>query len=190
MSIVIKVFKIITRAFLYISYASITVLAALTVFDVLRRFMFSRTMIGLPEWSQMLLIISMTAMAHAMVEGRFVAVSALVERFPKKINIGLEIVMGLLSFVFFGIVGTQLIGQIDSSILFRETYFMLGVPRWPFYGVLGASFLAMLLSTVVYVYEKIINFKSIGDKDIFEENPDLAILAFSDYADKKDKEAE
>ena len=182
----LKILKWITRIFQYVSYASISVLTILTVVDVVRRFIFSRTLTGVTEWSQMLLIVSMTAMAHALVEGRFINVGVLVDRFPKKVNLAFEVFMGAVSFAFFFVVGYQLIGQIESSIRFREAYFMLGTPRWPFYGILGVAFLACALGTVVFVIERILNFKAPGDKDVFDENPDLAILAFSDY--KHDKE--
>ena len=180
MSSVIKFLKLITRVVMYISYASITVLAALTVFDVVRRFIFSRTLTGVTEWSQMLLIISMTAMAQAMVEGRFINVGVLVDRFPKKINIAFELLMGFISFAFFIVVGWQLINQIESSIRFKEAYFMLGTPRWPFYLILGIAFLACALSTIIYVYERIVNFKSAKDKTLLDDNPDLAILGVTE----------
>ena len=179
MSIVAKALRFITRIFLYISYLAIAVLAVMTVADVVRRFLFGLTMNGVTEYSQMLLIISMTAMAYALVEVRFIAVNVLVERFPKVVNLTIEVFMGLVSLAFFVLVGLQMIGQIDSSILFGESYFMIGVPKWPMYAALGASFLACTLATIVYVFERIINYKDRSEKTVFDDNPDLAILALT-----------
>ena len=180
MSIAAKVLKIITRIFLYISYLATSVLAVMTVVDVVRRFILGLTLNGVAEYSQMLLIVSMTAMAHALVEGRFIHVSVLVDRFPKKINLALEAVMGVLSFAFFILVGIQLFNQIAFSIQTGEAYFMVKVPRWPLYAALGASFLACSLGTIIYVYERFINYRDPKEKTVFDENPDLAILALSD----------
>ena len=185
MSIVIKVLKIITRVFLYISYVSIGALGIMTVVDVVRRSIFGATMNGVTEFSQMFLIVSMTSMAYAMVDGRFINVNVLVDRFPKKINLFIEVFMGVLSLAFFVIVGIMLFNQISGAIEFGESYFMIKVPKWPMYVILGASFLACVPATVVYVYERIVNFKDKSEKTAFDENPDLAILAFTedDYVD-------
>ena len=179
MSTVTKALKIITRIFLYISYLSISVMAVMTVIDVVRRTIFGLTMNGAAEYSQMLLIVSMTAMAHALVEGRFIAVNVLVDRFPKAINLFIEVLMGVLSFAFFLLVGIQLFRQIPQALKTGEAYFMLKKPKWPMYAALGASFLACVPAVIVYTYERIINFKSHKEKTVFDENPDLAILAFS-----------
>ena len=186
MSIVAKVLKFITRIFMYVSYLATTVLAIMTVVDVVRRFIFGLTLNGVAEYSQMLLIISMTAMAHAMVEGRFIVVNVLVDRFPKKLNLAIEVLMGLLSFAFFILVGVQLFNQIGFALQSGEAYFMIKIPKWPLYAALGASFMACALSTIVYVYERIKNYKDPKEKTVFDENPDLAILAFSDAANPQE----
>ena len=183
MSIAAKVLRTITRIFLYISYLATAVLAVMTVVDVVRRFIFGLTLNGVAEYSQMLLIISMTAMAHALVEGRFINVSVLVDKFPKTLNLIVEVVMGTLSMTFFVLVGIQLFNQIPFSIQQSEAYFMVKIPRWPLYAALGASFIACALGTVAYIYERIINYKDPKEKTVFDENPDLAILAFSDAVD-------
>jgi len=184
MSIVARVLKIITRIFLYISYLATAVMAVMTVVDVVRRFIFGLTLNGVAEYSQMLLIISMTAMAHALVEGRFINVNVLVDRFPKKLNLFVEIIMGILSCAFFVLVGVQLFNQIAFAMQSGEAYFMVKVPKWPLYTALGASFVACALGTIVYVYERIINFKDPKEKTVFDDNPDLAILAFTDAGEQ------
>ena len=183
MSIVAKIIKVITRIFMYISYASISVLAVMTVFDVVRRMVFNRTLTGVTEYSQILLIISMASMAHALIEGRFIGVGVLVERFPKSINIAIEIIMGAASFAFFTIVGSRIINEIGMLRFTNKAYFMIKLPEWPFYLALGASFLACALGTIAYVYDRIVNFKSKDEKTIFDDNPDLAILALTDDED-------
>ena len=180
LKVIMSILKVVTRIFLYISYFSISVMTVMTVIDVVRRYFFGLTMNGMPEYSQMLLIVCMAAMAYALVDGRFIAVGILVERFPKVINLAIEILMGVLSFAFFMLVGIQTIGQIRSSIQFNELYFMIGVPKWPMYGALGASFLACTPAVIVYVYDRIVNFKDRNEKTVFDDNPDLAILAYSE----------
>ena len=174
-----KVIKKVTHVVQYISYASITLMMLLTTVDVIRRFVFGRTMTGVTDYSQILLIISMTAMAHALVERRFVIVSEFVEKFPKWVNFGIELFMGAVSFLYFFIVGWKLLDQIDSSIKFKEAYFMVKIVRWPFYGVLGIAFLACALGTIVYLYDRIDEF--LHPKDLrMIDNPELAGLGLTE----------
>jgi TRAP-type C4-dicarboxylate transport system permease small subunit len=114
------------------------------------------------------------------VDGRFIVVNILVDRFPKKLNLIIEVLMGVLSLAFFLLVGIQLFRQIEGAIAHGESYFMIGVPKWPMYAALGASFLACIPATIVYVDDRIVNFKDPKKKTVFDENPDLAILAFAD----------
>jgi len=174
----VNVIKKITQYIQYVSYASISALALLTVVDVVRRFVFNRTLTGVTEYSQMLLVISMTAMAHALVERRFIIVGEFVEKFPKWVNFANEILMDVISFVFFLVVGWKLIGQIESSIRFNEAYFMVKVVRWPFYGILGFAFLACALAIIAYTYERVDNFlHPPAEKGLLDEAPELAIVA-------------
>ena len=183
MSVFIKILKTISRSLLYVSYAAIGVMAVMTVFNVIMRYVFNNPAKGVTEVSQMLLIIAMTALAHSCVEGRFIAVGAFVDRVPKKLNISIEIAMGAIALAFFFFVGWQLLVQVGVSISTHEAYFMIKAPRWPMYLVLGISFLATALATIAYVIERLQNFTPAKEKNVFDENPDLAILALSDEED-------
>ena len=183
---VVKVIRKFTEYIQYISYASISLLALLTVVDVVRRFIFGVTMSAVPEYSQILLIISMTAMGYALVERRFIVVNEFVDKFPKWLNLAMEIFMGVVSCAFFGVVGYMLVIRIESSIRFREAYFMIGVPKWPFIGILGVSFLACALATVIYVYERVANYKAPEDRSFIDE-PELSILGLTEDDIKNDE---
>lgn len=186
MSVFLKTLRSITRGFIYVCYASLVVLMVMTVVDVIMRYVFNKPSSGVTEWSQMLLIICMTAMAHALVDGRFVLVGTIVDKFPKKVNFAFEIIMGAISFTFFFIVGYQLMKMVGNSMSHNELYFIIKTPKWPMYLILGASFLATALATIVYVIERITNYTPPQEKTVFDENPDLAILALSDEALEKE----
>ena len=183
MSVTLKTIRLVSRSLLYVSYAAITVMAVMTVFNVIMRYVFKSPASGVTEISQMLLIISMTALAHSCIEKRFIAVGAFVDRFPKKANLSVDIIMGAIAFAFFIFVGWQLLVQVGVSMRTNEAYFMIKVPRWPMYLVLGISFLSTGLATIVYVIERLQNFSPAKEKNVFDENPDLAILALSDDDD-------
>lgn len=183
MSVLLKTLRTVARVLLYISYAAIAVMAVMTVFNVIMRYIFKSPASGVTEISQMLLIIAMTALAYACIDGRFIAVDAFVGRFPKNANLTIEIIMGIIGFAFFFFVGWQLLHQVSVSISTHEAYFMIKAPRWPMYLILGISFIATALATIVYVVERFRNFTSSKDKNVFDENPDLAILALSDDDD-------
>ena len=167
--------RILTRLFMYVSYAALLALLILTVVDVVRRLIFGVALTGVTEYSQMFLIVALCAMAHSIIEGKFIIVNTLVEKFPKWLNITFEIVMGATSLAFFAVVGWQLVLQVESSKLFREAYFMVNVPRWPMYAVLGAALLACALATVVFVYERIVNYKDPKQKNALDD-PEIAHL--------------
>ena len=180
MSGLLGALKWVSRIFMYVCYGAILVLLCMTVWDVIMRYVFNKPNSGVTEVSQMLLIITMTALAHAIVEGRYVAVGVLVDRLPKKGNFAVEIIMAAVAITFFFIAGYQLILMTGVSIRLHEAYFVIKTPRWPFYLVLGISFLACIPATFVYVVERIKNYRPPQEVDFFEENPDLAILAFVD----------
>ena len=189
MPMVIRVLKVIIHMTQFISYASITILMVLTVVDIVRRYVFSMAMNGVTEFSQMLLIISMTALAHALVEKRFVTVGEFVAKFPRWLDLAIELFMGVVSFAFFVIVGWMLFGQIESSIRLKEAYFMIKVVKWPFYGVLGLAFVSCALAVIVYVYERVVEFfRNAGEKSFIDE-PELSILGLTEE-DLKGKEGE
>ena len=180
MPMVIRVMKVIIHLIQFISYAAITCLMVLTVVDIVRRYVFSMAMNGVTEFSQMLLIISMTALAHALAEKRFVAVGEFVAKFPRWVDFAIELIMGIISFAFFVIVGWMLFGQIESSIKLKEAYFMIKVVKWPFYGVLGLAFASCALAVIVYVYERVVEFfRNAGEKSFIDE-PELSILGLTE----------
>ncbi len=181
-----EILKSVTRVLLVISCITILILAAITVYDVIMRAIFNNPNSGVSEWGQILLMVSMTCLGYTFADGRSISVGVLVDRFPKKINIAFEIIMGVLSFVFFILVGWQLIKYIDTAIKFNRAYFVIKVPFWPMYLALGVSFFGAALGTISYVVDRIVNFKDPKDKDIFEENPDLAILVHAEQIDNNE----
>jgi len=159
MSVFLKVLKTVTRYVMYVCYCSVMAMMALTVFNVIRRYIIQNPLSGSTEWSQIFLIICMTALAHAVTEGRFVAVDTIVNKFPRPANIAVEIIAGGIAIVFFAVVGSQLLVQGGASMASGETYYVITAPRWPVYFVFGIAFLSCILGTIVYVIERIRNLK-------------------------------
>ena len=180
MKVLLAALKWPPRALIFVSYAAILVLLCLTVWDVVNRYVFSKTTSGVTEVSQILLVISTAAIAHAIVEGRYIQVGVIVDRLPKVGNFVFEIVMAALAIFYFFIVGWQLLELTTLSVKLNEYYLVSKIPRWPMYLIMGISFLACILATVVYVIERIRNYKPPTEVDFFDENPDLAILALAE----------
>jgi len=185
MSVFLKVLRGICTVLVVISCAAILVLAALTTYNVVMRYILSKPVTGATEWSQMLLIISMLAMGIAVADGRAIRVGMVVDRFPKRVNVAFEIIMGLIALAFFALVGWMLIARLGWLIERGKAYLYLGWPEWPMYLALGISFLSCALGTIVFAVNSIVNFKSAKDKDVFDENPDLAILALANEEDAR-----
>ena len=180
MTLAFKVMKTITKYLMYVSCVATLVLLVMTVASVVIRYIFGIGFIWVTEWSQMMLIIAMTAMSRSLLEGRFVSVGAVVDNFPKKANLAIEILMGALAIVFFLIVGVQFIIAIEMAMVGHSQYFVIKVVKWPMYAVMGVSFLACAMATIVYVVERIKNYVDPKSKTVFDENPDLAILALTE----------
>ena len=179
MSVLLKALRGVCTVLVIISCAAILVLAALTTYNVVMRYILSRPVTGATEWSQMLLIISMLAMGIAVADGRAIRVGMVVDRFPKRVNVVFEIIMGFIALAFFTLVGWMLIARLGWLIERGKAYLYLGWPEWPLYLALGISFLSCALGTIVFAVNSIVNFKDAKEKDIFDENPDLAILALA-----------
>ena len=176
MGVLIKVLKGICYAFLIVCCIAITVLMFFTVFNVIMRYVFGRPNSGVAEWSQILLIISMTGMGYAVADGRATRVGILVDHFPKNANIAFELATGIVGIAFFALSGWRLMVAIESSIRFREAYFFIGFPRWPAYCALGLAFLSTAVGAVVFVYTRVTSYKPPAARGMLDDNPDLAGL--------------
>ena len=185
MAVLLKLLKGFCYFFLIISCICIALLAIWTVYDVIMRFLFNRPNSGLPEWSQVLLIVSIVCMGFAVADGRATRVDVLVNKFPKNLNIAFEIIMGLAGFVFFALCGWRLLAQIESSINRGEAYFFIGFPRWPCYGALGFAFLSSAVGSVHFTIKSVVDFKAPKARGSLVDDPELAILADMDAESNK-----
>ena len=180
MSVFLKVLKTVCLVFMIISCIVTVTLALFTTYNVVMRYVFGKPSSGVAEWSQMLLILSMTCLGYTFLDGRAIRVDVLVERFPRKINMAFELVAGIISFIFFIIVGYRLFIRIEMAMKFKEAYFVIKFPKWPMYAALGVSFFTAALGTVSFVITRISAIRTPKDKDILLDNPELAILALNE----------
>ena len=186
----IKLLKGICHVCLIICCIAVTVLMLFTVYNVIMRYVFSNPNSGVAEWSQILLIISMTGMGFAVADGRATRVGILVDRFPKKLNIAFEIITGIIGIAFFAISGWRLFVAIESSIRFREAYFFIGFPRWPSYLALGIAFSSAAIGSVVFMHKSVTQFKPAVARGMLEDNPEIAILMADGNPLEEGKESE
>ena len=183
-SVFLKVLRIVCIVFMIISCIVTVVLALFTTYNVVMRYLFGKPNSGVAEWSQMLLILSMTCLGYTFLDGRAIRVGVLVDRFPRNINLTFELVAGLLSFLFFILVGWRLFARIDMAMKFKEAYFVIKVAKWPMYAGLGASFFSAAVGTVSFVITRILEILHPKEKDNLLDNPEFAILALSDDGDE------
>ena len=180
MSLFLRILKTVCLVFMIISCVVTVGLALFTTYNVIMRYVFGRPSSGVAEWSQMLLILSMTCLGYTYLDGRAIRVGVLVDRFPRKVSIIFELVAGIVSFVFFVLVGYRLLVRIEMAMKFKEAYFVIKVQKWPMYAALGVSFFTAALGTVHFVITKIKDASDPKGKDVLQDNPELAILALSD----------
>ena len=182
MSVFLKVLRTVCLVFLIFSCITIIALAILTTYNVIMRFFLGKPNSGVVEWSQMILIASMACLGYTFLDGRAIRVGVLVDTFPDKLNIAFEIFTGIVSFAFCILVGWRLFARIEIAMRFKEAYYVVGVPRWPMFAALGASFFSAALGTVSFVITKVLDIKTPKGKDIIRDNPELAFLALEEDA--------
>ncbi len=152
----------------YVAGAAIVIMMLITCIDILLRlavtlhtehgWKFLAPFQPLPGTYELVCFLGSTAaafaMAHTLVESGHVAVSVLVRLFSKKIQAIIQVVTGLLSFIFFGLLCWQSIVYAQKLKQWGEVSMTLELPYYPFvYGMAFGAF-AVCLVLLLRIIEK------------------------------------
>lgn len=144
--------RITTSARLLVMIATVSIMA-ITVVDVVLRKFFSSPIMGVPEYSQMLMVVILLGAASTGMNDGHIKIDILYNIFPKKMKAVCDMVTTGLSFAISLIIATRsLLEGVDAYG--RGIYFLtVRVLRAPFYFVYSAAFLILCMALVVLFIE-------------------------------------
>ena len=140
--------RITTYARLFVMIATVSIMA-ITVVDVVLRKFFSSPIMGVPEFSQMLMVVILLGAASTGMNDGHIKIDILYNIYPKKVKVVCDMVTTALSFIVSMAIATRsLIEGIDAYE--RGIYFLtVRVLRAPFYFVFSAAFIILCMALVI-----------------------------------------
>lgn len=134
-----------------IGLAAIIFMMGLVVVDVILRTFFKTGIVGATELAQMMLIGCLPLGAICLLEGRDIKMDILVSKLsalPREIIITITYILE--AFILFVLCAQTFAGSVYQKT-YMTTFSMLGIPQYPFFYLLGASYGLCGVSVVVLV---------------------------------------
>jgi len=126
------------------------VMMALITTDVILRYVFNSPLRGVYEIVEVILVIVVSfGMAYTAMQKGMVAVEVLVERYPPRVRVIIDIFNSLAGLALFSLISWKTAEQAMTYRAAGETTYVSGLPLYPF--VLVVSFGAALLSLVLFI---------------------------------------
>jgi len=126
------------------------VMMALITTDVILRYVFNSPLRGVYEIVEVILVIVVSfGMAYTAMQKGMVAVEVLVERYPPRVRVIVDIFNSLAGLALFSLISWKTAEQAMTYRAAGETTYVSGLPLYPF--VLVVSFGAALLSLVLFI---------------------------------------
>jgi len=147
----VKVVKFISNVFLAIGGAGVILMLVIVVADVIMRTFFSSPIIGATELAMILMLVFTTGISGAILNGRTVKVDFLVEKFPPRVRIIVDVAMYVISAAMFSMLAW---GAYEGALFARsigQRYMFLRFPHYPLRYLLAFSFLIATLATVAAI---------------------------------------
>lgn len=150
-----KVIRFLSRAAAYISSIIIAVIMLLTVADVFMRYVFSRPISGTTELTEFMLVILVLSVVPTALANRHVSVDIVTSRLTPKGRALFDAVTLIASSWLVAIMGWR---------AFKACFFMihndvrsptLDIPVYPFYVVLGVTFILLFIVMIALIVQRI-----------------------------------
>lgn len=136
------------RGLTAVAAACLTVMAVLTVLDVLGRYLLNRPLQGALELSEFAMaLLVFFGLGLTGLTGRQVVVDILYERFPPRLRASADTVNALLSVALWGLIAWRSVDQARHLRLRGEVSTLLALPAYPFLyaAALGCAVMALAL---------------------------------------------
>ncbi len=141
--------------------AAIIALMAVTVADVILRHTVSISILGVTEFSQILMVIIMLATGSTALKDGHIKVDILMNRCTMKVQYLVGIFTSLLAAFISLLMSMRAFAETGRAIREHQTYISLGLVKWPFFGMFAVS-MGILAFAAVAVGIK--NFHSLTDE--------------------------
>lgn len=162
---VIKLFEKLVKLLSQIAMVICMLAAAITVgmvtIDVLRRLIFKTALIGTTEYTQLLFIMMVFAVAATTMRGEHTAVDLFTKKMPKTVRVVVCIFNDLLSLAVCVFLAVGSLKLVAFSKISKASYAMIGVPEWPLMMGFGIAFAIAALSFILFL-----------KRDLHNEYPD------------------
>jgi len=155
----IKIAKVIANIARYIVEAAIVFIMLLTVADVLSRLILNRSILGVAEFSQMLMAIILLAAGYTAIRDEHIKVDIVMNMLTEKAQKIFTIIASILSAGICGLIASRSYIEVARAIREHQTYVTLGFVKWPFFLMYALAMTVMAISAIAIVFEKIIELK-------------------------------
>lgn len=148
-----KIFRFISRLLGYIAAVILGFMMMLTVVDVFFRYILNAPLTGAIEVSELLMVVLVfPALGWIAIERSHIRVDLLVSRWPKRVQMIVEIITLLLTLGTYAYITWQ---SLLESRNVDMTTSLLSIPEAPFHWVMTAGFLMLCLAIVSLVIEDV-----------------------------------
>ncbi len=132
----------------FFSIISTAGMMLISVADVIMRKIFNSPIVGASELVTMLNVGTILALGLGCLAGDNISVDFVMNKFPKKLQHVVQIMINLITIVIFGlIIWRGILAAMDSKSK-NYVFSMLKVPQWPFILVMVLSFVGGILAVV------------------------------------------
>ena len=143
--------KFLSRLLGYMSAVMLGLLMMITVVDVICRYIFNAPLTGATEISELLMVLVVfLSLAWVSVERSHIRVDLLVNMWPRKVQLVVEVVTLLLSLSAYLIITWQ---SAQESMDVKETTSLLRVPEAPFHWVMTLGLAMLCLAIICHVID-------------------------------------
>jgi len=149
-----KIIHYLSRLLGYVATVMLGLMMLLTVVDVFMRYVFNAPITGATEVSElMMVIVVFPALAWIAVERSHIRVDMLVVKWPRRVQLIVEIITLLLALGTFVIITWQ---SFLESIEVRMATSLLEVPESPFHWIMTLGFAMLCLAIVSLVIQNVV----------------------------------
>lgn len=143
----------ISKGFVYIGAAGMFVMMMITVIDVVMRYIIKHTIPGAPELAEFLMIfVIFLTWAYCADKRSHVAVGILVEKFPKKVQKGLELSLLLPTLLVYGFMAWRMWVEVFQQ---RSVSTVLRIPKAPFYFIMCIGVFLLCVALIKLIIEDV-----------------------------------
>lgn len=152
-------FKLISKALAFVGLVVTVILLVMVVADVTCRTLFNYPLMGVIEFTELLMVVLALTVPMAAIEKRHLRIDTFVNLLPLRGQVILSCITHVISFGVYLVMGWQTYKFALYSKGLGQSTSLLHIPRYPFLFILTISLLALCLMIVGLIIEDINQYK-------------------------------